>query len=36
MTMPMTVDHRLMDGAPAAKFQGTVKQFLENPVSILV
>jgi pyruvate dehydrogenase E2 component (dihydrolipoamide acetyltransferase) len=36
MTMPMTFDHRLMDGAPAAKFQGTVKRFLENPVSILV
>ena len=35
MTIPMTFDHRLMDGVPAAKFQGTVKRFLENPVSIL-
>jgi pyruvate dehydrogenase E2 component (dihydrolipoamide acetyltransferase) len=36
MTIPMTFDHRLMDGVPPAKFQGTVRRFLENPVSILV
>jgi pyruvate dehydrogenase E2 component (dihydrolipoamide acetyltransferase) len=36
MTIPMTFDHRLMDGVPPAKFQGTVKRFLENPISILV
>ena len=36
MTIPMTFDHRLMDGVTAARFQGTVKRFLENPVSILV
>ena len=36
MTIPMTFDHRLMDGVPAARFQGTVKRFLENPLSILL
>jgi pyruvate dehydrogenase E2 component (dihydrolipoamide acetyltransferase) len=36
MTIPMTFDHRLMGGVPPAKFQGTVKRFLENPISILV
>ncbi|MDR3164281.1 MAG: 2-oxo acid dehydrogenase subunit E2 [Synergistaceae bacterium] len=36
ITLPMTFDHRLMDGVPPARFQGTVKRFLENPLSILV
>jgi pyruvate dehydrogenase E2 component (dihydrolipoamide acetyltransferase) len=36
MTIPMTFDHRLVDGVPAARFQGTMKRFLENPISILL
>jgi pyruvate dehydrogenase E2 component (dihydrolipoamide acetyltransferase) len=31
MTMTLTVDHRAVDGAPAAEFLGTVKQLLEWP-----
>ncbi|MDR3164624.1 MAG: 2-oxo acid dehydrogenase subunit E2, partial [Synergistaceae bacterium] len=27
ITLPMTFDHRLMDGVPPARFQGTVKRF---------
>jgi len=31
MTMTLTVDHRAVDGAPAAEFLGTVKALLEEP-----
>jgi pyruvate dehydrogenase E2 component (dihydrolipoamide acetyltransferase) len=31
MTMTLTVDHRAVDGAPAAEFLGTVKSMLEEP-----
>jgi pyruvate dehydrogenase E2 component (dihydrolipoamide acetyltransferase) len=31
MTMTLTVDHRAVDGAPAADFLGTVKAMLEEP-----
>jgi pyruvate dehydrogenase E2 component (dihydrolipoamide acetyltransferase) len=31
MTMTLTVDHRAVDGAPAAEFLGTVKAMLEEP-----
>jgi pyruvate dehydrogenase E2 component (dihydrolipoamide acetyltransferase) len=31
MTMTLTVDHRAVDGAPAAEFLGIVKQLLEWP-----
>jgi pyruvate dehydrogenase E2 component (dihydrolipoamide acetyltransferase) len=31
MTMTLTVDHRAVDGAPAAEFLGTVRRFLEEP-----
>ncbi len=31
MTMTLTVDHRAVDGAPAAEFLGTVKTLLEEP-----
>jgi len=31
MTMTLTVDHRAVDGAPAADFLGTVKSMLEEP-----
>jgi len=36
MRISMTYDHRLMDGAVAAKFAAVVKMLLENPVEILL
>jgi pyruvate dehydrogenase E2 component (dihydrolipoamide acetyltransferase) len=35
MTVTLTVDHRAVDGAPAAEFLGTVKTFLEEPALAL-
>jgi pyruvate dehydrogenase E2 component (dihydrolipoamide acetyltransferase) len=35
MTMSLTVDHRAVDGAPAADFLRTVKTFLEEPALAL-
>ena len=35
MTMTLTVDHRAVDGAPAAEFLSTVKRFLEEPALAL-
>ncbi len=35
MTISLTVDHRAVDGAPAADFLGTVKTFLEEPALAL-
>lgn len=32
----LTYDHRLMDGAVAAKFQKAIKELLENPMNILL
>jgi pyruvate dehydrogenase E2 component (dihydrolipoamide acetyltransferase) len=31
MTLSLTFDHRLVDGAPAARFLQTVVQAIENP-----
>jgi len=36
MAMTMSSDHRIVDGAMAAKYLGTVKQLLENPATLLV
>ncbi len=36
MTLSLTFDHRLVDGAPAAEFLQTVGQILENPYRILI
>jgi len=36
MAMTMSSDHRLIDGAMAAQFLGTVKQMLERPATLLV
>lgn len=36
MTLSLTVDHRVVDGAPAAKFLKDIKEMLENPYSILI
>jgi pyruvate dehydrogenase E2 component (dihydrolipoamide acetyltransferase) len=35
MTMTLTVDHRAVDGAPAAEFLQTVKALLEEPALAL-
>lgn len=36
MTMTMSSDHRIIDGAMAAQYLGSVKQLLENPATLLV
>lgn len=36
MRISFTFDHRLIDGATAAKFELAIKELLENPMSILV
>lgn len=36
MILSLTFDHRLIDGATAAKFQQTLKAILENPIDILL
>ena len=36
MTLSLTIDHRVVDGAPAAQFMGTLKELLENPYRLLV
>ena len=36
MTICLTYDHQVMDGAPAAEFLQTIKRYLENPVWLLL
>ncbi len=36
MSMTMSSDHRIIDGAMAAEYLGTVKSLLESPASLLV
>jgi pyruvate dehydrogenase E2 component (dihydrolipoamide acetyltransferase) len=36
MTLSLTVDHRAVDGAPAAAFLATVRDLLESPYRLLV
>jgi pyruvate dehydrogenase E2 component (dihydrolipoamide acetyltransferase) len=36
MTLSLTFDHRLVDGAPAARFLGRIKQLIEHPYLWLV
>ena len=36
MSMTMSSDHRIIDGAMAAQYLGTVKELLENPAALLV
>ncbi|MFG0326995.1 MAG: dihydrolipoamide acetyltransferase family protein [Phycisphaerales bacterium JB037] len=36
MSMTMSSDHRIIDGAMAAQYLQTVKQYLENPATLLV
>ena len=36
MTLSLTIDHRAVDGAPAAQFLGTVRDLLQAPYRLLV
>ncbi|HVX10797.1 MAG TPA: dihydrolipoamide acetyltransferase family protein [Pirellulales bacterium] len=36
MTLSLTFDHRVVDGAPAARFLQTLRKLLENPAASLV
>ena len=35
ITLSLTFDHRLVDGAPAARFLQRIKQMVENPYLLL-
>jgi len=35
MKITLSYDHRVIDGAKAGQFMMTLKEFIENPVSIL-
>jgi pyruvate dehydrogenase E2 component (dihydrolipoamide acetyltransferase) len=35
MVLSLTFDHRLVDGAPAARFLQRIKQLIEQPLSLL-
>ena len=36
MGLSLTIDHRVVDGAPASEFLGLVAEFLEEPAKILI
>lgn len=36
MTLSLTWDHRVLDGAPAARFLGTIRELLEAPYRLLI
>lgn len=36
MTLSLTIDHRVIDGAPGAKFLKYLKELLENPILLLI
>ncbi|MEJ5378113.1 MAG: dihydrolipoamide acetyltransferase family protein [bacterium] len=35
MMLSLTVDHRILDGAPAARFLGSLAQLIENPILLV-
>jgi pyruvate dehydrogenase E2 component (dihydrolipoamide acetyltransferase) len=35
MTLSLVFDHRLVDGAPAARFMQSIKQMVEEPYLLL-
>jgi len=36
MTLSLTFDHRIVDGAPAARFLQTVRQRIEEPIAWII
>jgi pyruvate dehydrogenase E2 component (dihydrolipoamide acetyltransferase) len=36
MTVTMSCDHRVIDGATGARFLGSFKQFIEEPAAMLL
>jgi len=36
MTLSLTIDHRVVDGAPGAAFLNTVRELLESPYRLLI
>jgi len=36
MTLSLSIDHRVIDGADAAQFVNTVKEYLEQPELLLL
>jgi pyruvate dehydrogenase E2 component (dihydrolipoamide acetyltransferase) len=36
MTLSLSIDHRVIDGADAAQFVNTVKEYLEEPELLLL
>jgi pyruvate dehydrogenase E2 component (dihydrolipoamide acetyltransferase) len=36
ITLSLSFDHRIVDGAPAAKFLQRVKQLVERPMALLL
>ena len=36
LTLSLTIDHRILDGAPGAEFLHSVKQILERPSQLLI
>ncbi len=36
LNLCLTFDHRILDGAPAAQFLATLKEYLENPYTLLI
>jgi pyruvate dehydrogenase E2 component (dihydrolipoamide acetyltransferase) len=36
MALSLTFDHRVVDGAPAARFLGTIRDYAEHPYLWLV
>jgi len=36
MRVTMSCDHRVIDGATGAKFLQTVRQYIENPLSLII
>ena len=36
LTLSLTIDHRILDGAPGAQFLGTVRDMLEHPYQLVM
>jgi pyruvate dehydrogenase E2 component (dihydrolipoamide acetyltransferase) len=36
VTLSLSFDHRIIDGAPAARFLQRVKQLVERPMALLI